>query len=199
MSRVEAEELQRAVGLLRLYGTVVFDLDGTLVRLDVDWRKAQADLGGITRRFGKGSEGRSIWAMLRDATGDEAAALDRALHAYETEGSRKAQLLPTADVLAHLTKDEVGVVTLNCHACAEEALRVTGLSAFVGAIVAREDTARLKPDPEPLLLCIDELGGEPSHTVFVGDRQRDRETAEAAGTAFVAVQDLLSSAAKSKE
>jgi phosphoglycolate phosphatase len=193
MSRVEADDLERIGGLLRPYGTVVFDLDGTLVRLRVDWRKAQADLGGITQRFGRDPEGRSIWAMLRDATGDEAAELDRALHRYEMKGSTQAEPLPIAAVLPLLNRRQVGVVTLNCHPCAEEALRVTRLSALVGAIVARGDTTRLKPDAEPLLLCIQKLRGRPDQAVFVGDRERDRETAEAAGTSFLSVHDLLSS------
>ncbi|MCJ2531533.1 MAG: HAD-IA family hydrolase [Candidatus Thermoplasmatota archaeon] len=196
MSGVEGGQLQRAVDLLRAYATVVFDLDGTLVRLRVDWGDAQADLGRITRRFGKESAGRTIWEMLREATGEEASALDQALRTYEMEGGARAMRLPIADVLSRLGEGAVGVVTLNCHACAEEALRSTGLSGFIGAIVARGDTTRLKPDPEPLLVCIQELGGEPGNAVFVGDRARDRETAEAAGTAFLAVNDLLREATR---
>ena len=177
--------------MLRPYAPVVFDLDGTLVRLQVDWRKAQAALGRIARRFGRDPAGRTVWEMLREATGEEASALDQALRIYEMEGGAKARRLPIAEVLSHLGEGAVGVVTLNCHACAEEALDSTGLSAFIGAIVAREDAAHLKPDPEPLLLCIKRLGGEPEDAVFVGDRERDRETAEASGTAFLAVHDLL--------
>ncbi|MFQ5918709.1 MAG: HAD family hydrolase [Thermoplasmata archaeon] len=195
---MDPDELERLVGRLRPYGTVIFDLDGTLVRLQVDWRKAQAELGGITRRYGKDSAGRSIWAMLRDAMGDEAAELSRALQRYEMKGSTEAQPLPISEVLPLMNREQVGVVTLNCHSCAEEALRVTGLSALVGAIVAREDTTRVKPDPEPLLLCIQRLQGEPDHAVFVGDRERDRETAEAAGTSFLSVHDLLRPAATGK-
>ncbi len=184
-------QLERAIELLRPYAPVVFDLDGTLVRLQVDWRKAQAALGRIARRFGRDPAGRTVWEMLREASGEEAAALDRTLRTYEMEGGARARRLPLADLLSHLGEGAVGVVTLNCHACAEEALRLTGLSAFIGAIVARGDTNRLKPDPEPLLVCIEELGGEPGNAVFVGDRERDRETAEAAGTTFLAVHDLL--------
>ncbi|MFQ5986715.1 MAG: HAD family hydrolase [Thermoplasmata archaeon] len=188
---VEAASLQRAVDMLRPYAPVVFDLDGTLVRLEVDWQEARASLAQVTHRFGKAPEDRTIWEMLRAATGEEGAALDRALRRFEMEGSKRARRLPMGDVLPHLSKGELGVVTLNCHACAAEALRATGLTPYIGAIVAREDTDRVKPDPEPLLLCVERLGGRPGQAVFVGDRERDRETAEAAGTAFLAVSDLL--------
>lgn len=184
-------QLERAVELLRPYTPVVFDLDGTLVRLQVDWREAQAVLGRIARRFGRDPAGRTVWEMLREASGREAAALGAALEPLEIDGGMRAQPLPLADILPHWTREEVGIVTLNCHACAEEALRVNGLTRHVGAIVAREDTTRLKPDPEPLLLCIKRLGGKPEGAVFVGDRDRDRETAEASGTAYFGVEELL--------
>ncbi len=177
--------------MLRPYAPVVFDLDGTLVRLEVDWRKAQAALGRIVRRFGRDPAGRTVWEMLREASGREAADLGAALGRFEIDGGARARPLPLAGVLPHLTNKEVGVVTLNCHASAEEALRVTGVTRYVGTIVAREDTAHLKPDPEPLLLCIKRLGGEAESAVFVGDRERDQETAEASGTAYFRVDELL--------
>lgn len=144
----------------------------------------------VAGRFGRASEDRTVWTMLRDTTGEERQALDSVLRQYELEGGRRASRLPTAALLPHLTKP-TGVVTLNCRACAEEALRASGLRTHIQVIVAREDAQRLKPDPEPLLLCLERLGGTPEGAVFVGDRDRDRETAEAAGTAFLAVGDLL--------
>ena len=188
---MKGAQLERAVESLRPYAPVVFDLDGTLVHLQVDWRKAQAALGRIARRFGRDPASRTVWEMLRESSGREAAALGAALERFEIDGGARARPLPLADVLPHLTGKEVGIVTLNCHASAEEALRVTGLTRYVGTIVARGDTARLKPDPEPLLLCIKRLGGEPEGAVFVGDRERDQETAEAAKTAYFRVDELL--------
>ncbi|MDX1534413.1 MAG: HAD family phosphatase, partial [Thermoplasmata archaeon] len=169
----------------------IFDLDGTLLWLQVDWREARTALRRIARRFGRASEGVTIWAMLREASGKEAAALREALCAYEVEGSRHPEVLPSAALLPHLERETIGVVTLNCRAAAEGALRATDLWGDIGALVAREDTSRLKPDPEPLLLCVEKLGGASERAVFVGDRDRDRETAKAAGTAFLSVEDLL--------
>ena len=188
---MKEDQLERVVQLLRPHTPVVFDLDGTLVRLQVDWREAQAALGRIARTFGKDPGGRTVWEMLREASGKEAAALGAALERFEIDGGRTAQPLPLADILPQWTREEVGIVSLNGHASVDEALRVTGLTRHIGIIVAREDAAHLKPDPEPLLLCIKRLGGTPEGAVFVGDRDRDRETAQAAGTAYFGVDDLL--------
>lgn len=188
---MEEAALRRVIERLGPYTPVAFDLDGTLVRLDVNWGEAQAALARITRRYGETAENQTVWQMLREASGSEAAALGAALERYEIDGGARARPLPLSDVVPHLTDKKVGVVTLNCRACAKEALRVAGLTRHVGTIVAREDTTRLKPDPEPLLLCIERLGGEPAGAVFVGDRERDRETAEAAGTTYLDVNELL--------
>jgi len=44
-----------------------------------------------------------------------------------------------------------------------------------------------KPDPEPLLATLEDLGVEPANALFVGDSPRDKETAERAGVAFESV------------
>jgi HAD superfamily hydrolase (TIGR01549 family) len=189
---VEGVALRRVLDRLGPFAPLIFDLDGTLVRLEVDWGEAQAALARIARRFGRTTENLTVWQMLREASESEAPTFSAALERYEIAGAARARPLPLADVLTHLTGKKVGVVTLNSHACAEEALRVTGLIRHVETIVAREDAPRMKPDPEPLHLCIKRLGGQPAGAVFVGDRERDRETAEAAGTAYLSVEDLFS-------
>lgn len=184
--------IQRAVDRLRPFRAVIFDLDGTLVRLEVDWQAAQRAVARLAARgFGEDRADRTIWEMLRGARGREREALGQALGAFELEGGRRARRLPLAGVLPHLADRRVGVVTLNSRASCEEALRVTGLEGYVHAKVAREDARRLKPDPAPLLLCINLLEARPEESVFVGDRERDRETAQRANTAFLAAPDLL--------
>lgn len=186
--------LQRALDRLGPFPTVVFDLDGTLVRLDVEWaaaREAMIDLAA--RRFKKAYKNRTVWGMLRDSMGEERATLDELLRSFEIEGGRRAQPLPLAGLPPLLRDKRLGVVTLNSRASSDAALAATGLDAFIEVTVAREDADRFKPDPEPLLLCIARLDGRPAESVFVGDRERDRQTARNAGAAYEAVEVLLRS------
>ena len=43
---------------------------------------------------------------------------------------------------------------------------------------------KLKPDPAPLLLCLDRLGAVPTSTLYVGDSEIDAETAFRAKVPF---------------
>ena len=54
-------------------------------------------------------------------------------------------------------------------------------------MVGFEDTSRHKPDPEPVLLAIEQLGGTPDEAVYVGDSPFDIGAAKAAGVFAVAV------------
>jgi pyrophosphatase PpaX len=54
-------------------------------------------------------------------------------------------------------------------------------------VVGFEDTSSHKPDPEPVLLAIEQLGGTPDEAVYVGDSPFDIRAAKAAGMFAVAV------------
>ncbi len=82
-----------------------------------------------------------------------------------------------------------GVCSLNCEAACRRALESHGLASAVDVIVGRDTVETQKPDPEPLLVAVDELGVEPADTVFIGDSARDEQTARRAGVEFEYVGD----------
>lgn len=180
-----------ALDRLRAYRAAVFDLDGTLVRLDVDWAAVQRAMAGhASERLGRDFRGASVWEMLRDTEGSARDALEGILRRHELQGARTATRLPGAGLLSGLD-GPVGVVTLNAREAARQALERTRLADRVDVLVAREDAGRLKPDPLPLQICLEGLGVPVSEAVFVGDRERDRVTAQRAGVAFLLIHDLL--------
>lgn len=67
------------------------------------------------------------------------------------------------------------------------ALGLAGLTGTVDTLVTMEDTARHKPDPEPLLLAARLLDVAPADAVYVGDAVVDVLAAQAAGMQAVAV------------
>ena len=80
--------------------------------------------------------------------------------------------------------------TSKLRGAAEAALRLTGLDAYLSgpqALVTLEDTAEHKPDPAPLRLAVERLGGSVAEAVYVGDAVVDVQAARAAGMAAVAV------------
>ncbi len=81
----------------------------------------------------------------------------------------------------------VAAATSKLREPAQEAVRLTGLAAYLDVLVTMEDTDAHKPDPAPLLLAVDRLGGAPGDAVYVGDAVVDVRAARNAAMAAVGV------------
>ncbi|MFD1515070.1 HAD family hydrolase [Halomarina rubra] len=164
------------------YDAVVYDLDGTLVRLLVDWSRVATDVAATLRERGA-TPPDDLWAMLQHAkeTGHHDA-VEAVIADHERDGARRSERLPRADDLP--LSVPVGVCSLNCAAACRIALDTHGLDDHVRVVVGRDSVATEKPDPEPLLATVRALDATPERTLFVGDSERDERTARRAGTAF---------------
>jgi phosphoglycolate phosphatase len=170
------------------YDAYVYDLDGTLVELDVDWDTVATDVAAVLRARGIDVADADLWAMLE--LSNEAGyrrKVEDTIAEHEREGARTSRRLPLADDLPR--EDPVGVCSLNCEAACRIALETYGLDGSVDHIIGRDSVATEKPHPEPLLTTVDALGASPDRTLFVGDSPRDERTAERAGTAFAYVSE----------
>lgn len=163
---------------------VVYDLDNTLLELDVDWDVVREDAVACYEAAGIDPRGRDLWALLEDATDhgirDD---VESVIASHERSGATSSRRLRLADALADETRP-VGVCTLNCEAAARTALDVHDLSDAVDVVVGRDTVSNHKPHPEPLLATIEGLDLTPEGVVFVGDSVRDADTAARAGAAF---------------
>jgi len=165
------------------YDAVVYDLDGTLVRLDVDWGAVAEEAAAALSARGVDTAGMNLWDVLEAA--DDAghrATVEEVIAAHEREGARTSRRLPTADELP--LDVPVGVCSLNCEAACRLALETHGIDGYVTAVVGRDTVDTYKPNPEPLLTAIRELSADPGRTLFVGDSERDAEAARRAGVQF---------------
>ena len=165
------------------YEAVVYDLDGTLVRLDVDWDTVHAAVVERLDEYGVDVGDRNLWDIL-DVAAERGVkdVVEETIAAFEHEGAKASRRLPLADELP--LGVPVAVCSLNCEAACRVALERHDLDRHVDAVVGRDTVARHKPNPEPLLYAIESVGAHPEQTLFVGDSDSDREAAAAAGTAF---------------
>lgn len=171
------------------YGAVVYDLDGTLVRLAVDWDAAASDAVRAFAEAGVDAVDADLWSLFETAPEHGLADdLESILASHERRGAADAARLPHADRVPEWNVP-VGVCSLNAESACRLALDRHGLLDHVEAVVGRDSVATHKPDPEPLLTTIDRLGADPSSALFVGDTERDAVTAERAGVAFEWVDD----------
>ncbi|MCU4740376.1 HAD family hydrolase [Halobacteria archaeon AArc-m2/3/4] len=166
------------------YDAVVYDLDGTLVDLNVDWNAVALDVLEVYASAAVDAPSRELWDLLAAASDfDLAPEVEAAIADHEREGARTSRRLPHAEeVLA--CEVPAGVCSLNCEAACRIALERHGLIAEIEAIVGRDTVETRKPDPEPLLETIRGLSATPDRTLFVGDSKRDERTAQRAGTDF---------------
>ena len=162
---------------------VVYDLDGTLVSLPVDWEAARADLAADLRSIGLDPGDDDLWELLElaTATGNRDR-FEAVVGEHERAAARAAPALSLADELRG-REGPVGVCSLNSEAACRIALSRHGLDA--DAVVGRDSVGgRYKPDPEPLRATLAAMGVDGGTAEFVGDSERDRETAERAGVRF---------------
>ncbi len=83
----------------------------------------------------------------------------------------------------------LAVVTSKGRRVARSTMEVCGLWDAVDVVVAGDEVERGKPDPEPVLRALAELGlsERPQDVVFVGDSPADLRSGRAAGTRTAAV------------
>jgi phosphoglycolate phosphatase len=164
---------------------VVFDLDGTLLHLDVDWDR-------VRRVLGTGKTGETIGdaiARLRLA-GEAGDPFLREVTAAELDGLGDRRIDPAIDkTLVEIAGTRaVAVFTRNSREVVARAFADSPLAGRL-LVAGREDCTRLKPDPEGLRLLLDRAGVAPAGAVLVGDTYHDVEAARAAGTASIVVHN----------
>lgn len=162
---------------------VVYDLDGTLVNLVVNWKRVAQDVAALLDDHGVDAGNVDLWAMLDLA--DEANlrdAVETVIGDYECAGAHRSKRLPHADELLR-REVPVGICSLNCEASCHVSLEIHGLENAVDAVIGRDSVSTRKPDPEPLRATLRAMNVD-GPALFIGDSPRDELTAERAGIAF---------------
>ena len=171
------------------YEAIVYDLDGTLVDLDVDWDGVLADVRRVYERANVPAPSGSLWECYEHAGAVGLLAdVETVISRHERAGAQTSRRLELAEE-ALSRSVPVGVCSLNSERACKMALATHGLDAVVDAVVGRDTLETQKPHPEPLVTVVRALAAEPARTLFVGDSPSDETTARRAGTAFAFVSE----------
>ncbi len=179
---------------------VLFDLDGTLFDTDDVWLDGLLSRLGGAQRFRRPGRWLLTWGE-RLASGLLAALdsvdldddVDR-LAARLLAGRRPrpaggyrlvAGVIEMLDRLA--ARYPLGVVTTRSRRGAQAMLADAALTRYFQALVARDDTQRIKPHPEPVQHAAAQLGLSLAGCLMVGDTTADVLSAKAAGAPAVGV------------
>ena len=180
--------------------TFIFDIDGTLIDTFDMYMPAMVE---TLRKHGYSiapQDEQATMQRLFGITGEDALKLfgvkpeDRAAIqkewfnlAYQREDRIKVipQIPEALQALAAVPGNRLGVATSKLRSEYEEhfAQRYPFAKLFEAAIT-ESDTAKHKPDPEPILAAVERLGATPEESVYVCDTINDLKAARAAGVKF---------------
>ncbi|MCA1946361.1 MAG: HAD-IA family hydrolase [Desulfovibrio sp.] len=176
---------------------VVFDFDGTLAELVLDFEEMKRRVAWVAAEFllpapAPGTTPVLEWIDTVRADIDGRCGHDAGVHfffqahaaitAMELEAARVGRLFEGArPLLARLRQAgaRVGVITRNCEAAVRQVF--PDLDACCDAFLPRDSVRRVKPHPQHLLQALELLQCPPESALMVGDHPMDVTTALRAG------------------
>lgn len=180
------------------YDAVLYDLDGTLLDsfgliLESFRHTRRVHFGDVIDdsvfRNGIGTPLRAqLGAMARSEAELEAMVTTYVTHNLEHHDALVAAYDGAVQSVEALRAagTKLALVTSKMRRGAQMGLRFLGLMKAFPVQVCADDVVRGKPDPEPVLLALSQLGVAPERAAFVGDSPHDILSGNAAGVTTIA-------------
>lgn len=189
---------------------IIFDLDGTIVNLTVDWRalkdnlvkkyreiyKEQCDFERVSRCLEKIVE-KNDENILENFFG--------VIRYYELENIRDTQLIEeiiffikNKDFFGVKNDAKFAILSLNVRDTIIQALELANIRDKIELIIGREDVRKWKPAPEGLIKIQNHFKIKKEEMVYFGDLENDLLTGENAGIDAYLIDDLINLVNKKK-
>ena len=172
---------------------VVFDLDGTIVSHNIEYKALRADVRGFLIKQGVPASvlslNESVFQMLDKTeiflknSGRQRKVFEemrnevlKIIDEYEWKAARTAGLCPGVEAVLKTLKDmgiKVGLCTVSGERTVSFLLKKFKIDAFFDAVVPREHAGRVKPHGEHLKTVLEMLKAAPEETLIVGDSTAD--------------------------
>jgi len=182
--------------------TIVFDFDGTLARLNIDFADMRRRILDLIARFNIPSDNldnlfalEMVEAGRRNIAqvfpGNERNFVDQAytlIRDIEMEGAMGGELFSGVEAMLKNLRDhqiKIGVVTRNCIEAVTHLY--PEIQTTCDAVITREATKNVKPHPEQLLIALTALDTEPRAAAMVGDHPMDITIGKDVGTFTIGV------------
>ena len=181
---------------------VIFDFDGTLAVLNIDFSLMRERVYDLTRRYGIKEEMiqekylleviDEVYQILWEKNPPDAEAFYQAshsiLHVVEMSAAQEGKLIPGAKATLKNLREKgvkVGIITRNC----EDAVRKVfpDIDHFCDVLVSRNSVRRVKPHPEHLTQVVESLKTSVKDSVVVGDHIIDVQAGKRVGMRTVGV------------
>ncbi|MBA7514897.1 Phosphoglycolate phosphatase [subsurface metagenome] len=182
---------------------IVFDLDGTIVRLAADWHSLKNVLNDrYSEHFQDGRQFTSISSCLSEIVekGDEAE-LQRnfdVIKQYELDNIEKNEPIEETIYFINNTKlfgvkrgTKLAILSLNTRQTIKKSLELARISDKFDFILGREDVRSWKPEPEGLLRIMEHYKVNKEDMIYFGDLEKDLATGANAGIEAHYIDDLI--------
>lgn len=172
---------------------VVFDFDGTLAELRIDFNEMKHRLILLAEEYRLPNTAPSALPVLEwlqktvrynsfSATSEFQRKAEAFILETELKAAREAKLFSfTRPLFVTLRQRFVktAIITRNC----EQAVRIVfpDLEDYCDCLLTRDHVPRVKPDPDHLLRAVQQLSATPETALMVGDHPIDIETGNRAG------------------
>ncbi len=175
---------------------ILFDFDGTLAKLTIDFSKLKEDIKKLCRSYTVYDFDPSLPVLeiveavsdyLRDTDPFRADSFFKEAHSLikdrELESARNGELFYfTRPLLRNLREWglKIGIITRNC----ADAVRIVfpDILDYCDIFLPRDRVRRVKPNPEHLLVALEKLKVSPQKALTVGDHLIDLKAGLMAGT-----------------
>jgi phosphoglycolate phosphatase len=181
---------------------VVFDFDGTLAKLNIDFPLMRASVLDLLASYGGATDGiRHLFVLEMIEAGKNILEADhpatgrdfyrracRLIRDIEVEAARRGELIRgIKEMLCHLQARNIriGVASRNCREAVVEVF--SDIDAFCQAVITREATRSVKPHPVHLRTVLKNLRARARTSVMVGDHPMDIQVGKKVGTLTVGV------------
>ena len=171
--------------------TVIFDYDGTLVWLNINFKHIRQEieqrLAGYDIDF-RALNGLYVLEMIDEATksiskkrpSESSAFYDKALAIvaeHEVMAAKKGQIIQgVKPMLKKLRKRgiKIAIITRNCNKAVK--MVFPDIESFSDAYLPRDYVSQVKPHPDHLVLALEKMGvNDPTRCLMVGDHIMDIE------------------------
>lgn len=147
---------------------LVFDLDGTLVRLPIEWSKVLEEISYVI-----GYMPRSILPILRRFYGTQIySRISYIIEQYEERALNKMQVLDDASSILRILakKYHIYIVTMQSKNIAEKIVSTLRVEDILRKIISRDD-AGFRVDQ--LRIILRDIDDDPNTVLFIGDKVLD--------------------------
>lgn len=182
---------------------IVFDLDGTIVNLKVNWRKLRNllserfySLYGTRHEFHTVTD--SLMKVLEQGDEKEFANFLNIIEQFELKNLEKSSYLEETLFFINNLKSfkvqegaKLAVLSLNMRKTIIESLKNANIYEKCDYIVGREDIERWKPNPDGLLKIQEHFDLEREDLIYFGDLQKDVDTGKNAGVDAFFINELI--------